>query len=266
MRALARAGVVCAALAALAAGASLARAESPLPLPAAYFNDYAQLVSAADAERLDAKLRRFAEETSTQVVVAVFPSLPSPSLEDFTVRTAQSWRVGRKDWDNGAVLFVFVADRKMRIETGYGLEGALPDQLAARILDQQVRPRFREGDWAGGLEAGIDGIIAATRGEYKAPPRRDAAGVPLVAIVIILVFVVLLLWLASQGAGHLPAGRTYSRRGPRRDSSHWGGGGWSGGGWGGGGSFGGGGGGSFGGGGFSGGGGSFGGGGASSSW
>jgi uncharacterized protein len=253
MRALVRAGVVCAALVALAAGSSPARAESPLPLPAAYFNDYAQLVSAADAERLDAKLRRFAEKTSTQVVVAVFPSLPSASLEDFTVRTAQSWRVGRKDWDNGAVLFVFVADRKMRIETGYGLEGALPDQLAARILDQQVRPRFREGDWAGGLEAGIDGIIAATRGEYEAPPRREGAGVPLVAVVILLVFAMLLLWLASQGAQHLPSGRTYTRRGPRRDSSHWGGGGWSGGGgsWGGG---------------WRGGGGSFGGGGASSSW
>lgn len=262
MRVAASALVVCAALVAFAAGSSPARAESPLPPPAAYFNDYARLVSAEAAARLDAKLRRFAAETSTQLVVAVFPSLPSPSLEDFTVRTAQSWRVGRKDWDNGAVLFVFVADRKMRIETGYGLEGALPDQLAARILDQQVRPRFREGDWAGGLEAGIDGIIAATRGEYKAPPpRREAAGVPPVALVIILVFVLLLLWLASQGARHLPSGRTYTRRGPRRDSSYWGGGGWSGGGWGGGG-----GGGSFGGGGFSGGGGSFGGGGASSSW
>jgi uncharacterized protein len=170
--------------------------------------------------------------------------------------------VGRKDWDNGAVMFVFVDDRKMRIETGYGLEGALPDQLAARILDNEVRPRFRAGDWAGGLEAGIDGILAATRGEYKAPPPRQQQGVPLVALLIILVFVVLLIWLASQGARHLPAGRTYDRRGPRRDSSHWGGGSWGGGG------FSGGGGGSSwgGGGGFSGGGGSFGGGGASSSW
>jgi uncharacterized protein len=164
--------------------------------------------------------------------------------------------VGRKDWDNGAVLFVFVADRKMRIETGYGLEGALPDQLAARILDNEVRPRFRADDWAGGLEAGIDGIIAATRGEYKAPPKQEQ-GVPLVAILIILFFVLLLLWLASQGARNMPAGRTYSQRGWRRDGSYWGGGGWSGGGggWSGGG-----------GGGFSGGGGSFGGGGASSSW
>jgi uncharacterized protein len=173
LRALALAGLVAGA----AAGVS---AETLPPLPAAYFNDYAGVVSAADAQRLDAKLRAFATETSTQVVVTVFKSLPSASLEDFTVRAAQSWRVGRKDWDNGAVLFVFVDDRKMRIETGYGLEGALPDQLAGRILDNEVRPRFQAGDWAGGLEAGIDGIIAATpahrrsfrRGSSASPGRR----------------------------------------------------------------------------------------------
>jgi uncharacterized protein len=240
--------------------AGVRAAETPPPPPTAYFNDYAGLVSAADAQRLDAKLRQFADETSTQVVVVVFPSLPSPSLEDFTVRAAQSWRVGRKDWDNGAVLFVFVGDRKMRIETGYGLEGALPDQLAGRILDNEVRPRFRAGDWAGGLEAGIDGILAATRGEYKAPPSRPQ-GVSLVPVLIIVVFVLLFLWLASQGSRNVHVGRTYGRGGWRRDSGYWGGGsGWGGGGgggWSGG---------SSGGGGFSGGGGSFGGGGASSSW
>ena len=250
----------------LAGGAAGVKAAETLPPPpAAYFNDYAGVVPAAEARRLDEKLRQFATETSTQVVVAVFPSLPSPSLEDFTNRTAESWRVGRKDWDNGAVFFVFVNDRKMRIETGYGLEGALPDILAARILDEQVVPRFRKGDWTGGLEAGIDGILAATRGEYTAPPRKPR-GVPVVALLIIVLFVILFFWLASQGARNAHVGRTYNRRGWRRDSGYWGGGSWGGGGggWsgGGGGSWGGGGGG----GGFSGGGGSFGGGGASSSW
>ncbi len=259
MRATLRALVAFGLVAGGAAGVSAA--ETLPPPPTAYFNDYAGLVPAGDAQRLDAKLRQFAEQTSTQVVVAVFPSLPSPSLEDFTIRTAESWRVGRKDWDNGAVFFVFVNDRKMRVETGYGLEGALPDQLAGRILDEQVRPRFRSGDWAGGIEAGIDGIMAATRGEYTAPPKKPQ-GVPLVAVVIIVLFVILFFWLASQGPRTGYVGRTYGGRGWRRDSgtwgggSTWGGGGSSGGGWSGGG----------GGGGFSGGGGSFGGGGASSSW
>jgi uncharacterized protein len=256
------------ALAALACPAAL-RAEPALPPPpAAYFNDYAGVVSAADAQRLNDTLASFAKQTSTQVVVAVFDTLPSASLEDFTVRTAESWRVGRKDWDNGAVFFVFVKDRKMRIETGYGLEGALPDALAHRILDERVVPHFRQGDWTGGLEAGIDGILEATRGEYKAPPPQHAPGLSPVTLVVLLFLAVLVLWLAGQGARHMPGGYTYSGRGPRRDRSYWGGGGWGGGGFGGfggGGSFGGGGG-SFGGGGFSGGGGSFGGGGASSSW
>ncbi len=242
------------------AAAGVLRAEEPLPPPPkAHFNDYAGVVPAADAERLEAKLADFEKQTSTQIVVAVFPKLPSPSLEDFTVRTAEAWRVGQKKLDNGAILFVFVADRKMRIEVGYGLEGALPDQLAARILDQQVRPRFREGDWAGGLSAGIDAVMAATRGEYTAPASSPKArGSSGLSIVILLAFLLLFLWLSSIGS-RAWGGRTYGRGG-WRGGGFWGGGGFGGGGWGGGG-FGGGGGG-----GFSGGGGSFGGGGASSSW
>jgi uncharacterized protein len=189
-------------------------------------------------------------------VVAVFPELPSPSLEDFTIRTAEAWKAGNKAYDNGAVLFVFVKDRKLRIETGYGLEGALPDALARRILDDTVVPRFREGDWAGGLEAGIDAILAATRGEYQPPPAKRR-GTPTAALVTIAIFVLLFFLLVAFGK--TASGQTYSRRGARRGGRTWGGGSsWGGGGWSGGGG--------GGGGGFSGGGGSFGGGGASSSW
>ena len=250
----------------LLGGAAPVRAEELPPPPAAWFNDYAGVVEPGDARRLDQKLRQLQEETSTQVVVAVFPKLPSPSLEDFTARTAESWRVGRRELDNGAILFVFVEDRKMRIEVGYGLEGALPDALAGRILNDEVVPRFRQGDWAGGLEAGIDGILAAVRGEYTAPPPAEPEGLPLSTVVIILVFIVIFLILVHRGSSGGGPGRTYSGGGYRRDRGHWGGGTWTGGGWGGGRGGGFGGGWSGGGGGFMGGGGSFGGGGASSSW
>ncbi len=248
-------------LGALAAGVLLAGgvwAEDLPPAPVGWFNDYAGLVSPAEARRLDQKLRGLDEETSTQVVVAVFPKLPSPSLEDFTARTAQSWRVGRSELDNGAIFFLFVEDRAMRIEVGYGLEGALPDALAGRILREEVAPRFREDDWAGGLEAGIDAIVAAVRGEYAAPGPEKPEGPSLAAILIVVALVILFLLLVRFGTTGHP-GRTYGGRGWRRDSSHWGGGSWGGrgGSWGGGGG---------GGGGFMGGGGSFGGGGASGSW
>jgi len=249
------------AVALLLGGGARSRAEDLPPPPAAWFNDYAGVIDPGDARRLDQKLRQLQEETSTQVVVAVFPKLPSPSLEDFTSRTAESWRVGRRELDNGAILFVFVEDRRMRVEVGYGLEGALPDALAGRILNDEVVPRFRQGDWVGGLEAGIDGILAAVRGEYTAPPPPEPTGPSRSAIVIILVFMVLFFLLVHFGSPGGRRGRTYGGGGYRRDRSHWGGGTWSGGGWGGGGGSSGGGGG-----GFMGGGGSFGGGGASGSW
>jgi uncharacterized protein len=260
VRAVLSALVVCALLA--GGGAAGAAAEERLPPPpTSYFNDYAGLVPAAAGARLEAKLRDFEKQTSNQVVVAVFPELPSPSLEDFTNRTAESWKAGRPELDNGVVFFVFVRDRKLRIETGYGLEGALPDAIASRILNEEVVPRFRSGDWAGGIEAGVDSIIAATKGEYTPPPPKKAKGLSPVAVVLVLLFLLLFLWLAGQGARHTYTGRTYDRRGWRRGGIVVPGGGWGGGrggsSWGGGG---------WGGGGFSGGGGSFGGGGASSSW
>jgi uncharacterized protein len=251
-----------------AAAASLLAAPAPAaemlpPPPARYFNDYAGLVSAADAQRLDAKLAAFDKQTSNQVVVAIFPELPSPSLEDFTIRTAQSWRAGREKLDNGVVLFVFVKDRKSRLEVGYGLEGALPDITARHILDAVVAPRFRTSDFAGGLEAGIDAIIAATRGEYTATPAAPTAMGWALTILMLLLFVAIFLFVIRIAYRNRDAWATYR-------GSGWGGGGWGGGGggggWSSGGGWGGGGGGSFGGGGFSGGGGSFGGGGASGSW
>jgi uncharacterized protein len=248
---------------AVAAGA----ADALPPPPAAYFNDYANLVPADEAARMNEKLRRFADETSTQLLVVVFPRLPEgASLEDFTVSTAQSWRVGQKKHDNGAILFVFVQDRKLRLEVGYGLEGALPDAIARRIISEVVAPEFRAGRPARGLDAAIDAMIAATRGEYQAEPRRAAGGGGLPPVVVLIFVVLLFIFIssissrASRLGGPGYRSRTYGRRGP------WWGGGLGGGGWGGG--WGGGGGGGFGGGGggFSGGGGSFGGGGASGSW
>lgn len=231
-----------------AAGLVFADVAIPPP-PAHYFNDGAGLVSADDAARLDAKLRAFDEQTSTQIVAAIFPELPEPSLEDFTVRTAQAWRVGRKKLDNGAVLFVFVKDRRSRIEVGYGLEGALPDAVCKDILEERLAPAFRQGEYARGLDGAIDAMIAATRGEYKAAPRSAAPsrGIPQGCVTAL----VLLLFFGFPLLARRRGWRTYGGGG------WWTGGGFGGGGWGGGGG---------GGGGFSGGGGSFGGGGASGSW
>ena len=138
------------------------------PKPDRYFNDYANIVSREVGQRCNEQLAQFERETSDQVVVAVWQTMPSQSsIEDFTQRTFQAWTVGQKGRNNGVVLFVFVKDRRMRIQPGYGLEGALPDITCDQIIRNGIAPHFRNGDYEGGLATGIDLIFKAIRGEYK---------------------------------------------------------------------------------------------------
>jgi uncharacterized protein len=147
---------------------SAAAAEIMPPPPKQHFNDYAGVVSPGTAQQLNRELEDFERQTSSQIIVAVFPKMQSDSsIEDYTVRIAQSWKVGQKGKDNGAVLFVFINDRKMFIQTGYGLEGALPDATAKTIIENEIKPRFRAGDYNAGLTAGARAMMAAVRGEYK---------------------------------------------------------------------------------------------------
>ena len=242
------------------------------PAPNQYFNDYASVVSPATAARLNQTLEQFERETSNQILVAVFPTMQSSSsIEDYTVRVAQSWRAGQKSRDNGAVLFVFTQDRKMYLQVGYGLEGVLPDALCKRIIEDDIKPHFRSENFDTGLSAGVNAVLAATKGEYRGTGRTTAesllrrgnSALPLVVILVIVV-IVFLVFVASlrrtRGRFYHGGGwQTRGRRGSSWAGTNWGGGGWSGGSGGGGGGW-------SGGGGFSGGGGSFGGGGAGGSW
>ena len=138
------------------------------PKPAGYFNDYAGVVNPQSASQLNEQLAQFERSTSSQIVVAVFPKMQSDSsIEDYTLRVARAWQVGQKANNSGAVLFVFIQDHKMFIQTGYGLEGALPDILCKQIIDNEITPRFKQGDYTGGLNAGVNAMMAAARGEYK---------------------------------------------------------------------------------------------------
>jgi uncharacterized protein len=243
----------------------LAQPKAPPP-PTNFFTDSVGVVPADVAATIEQRLREFEKASSNQVLVVVADHVPEgyASLEEYTNRMAQAWRVGDKRRDNGAVLFVFAGDRKVRIEVGYGLEGALPDALASRIINDEITPRFRQGKYGEGLLAGVDAIILATRGEYQPVSRRgpstDTALIVFVILIFLFVGVVIPIWREVRA---IQGSRTYSGRGA---TGRWRGSGWGSGGgssWGGGSS----GGSSWGGGGgFSGGGGSFGGGGASGSW
>ena len=155
-------------------------------------NDNAGVLAAPERQALEESLAAFERETSNQIVIAVFASLEGQSLEDFTWRLAESWKVGQKNKNNGVLLAVFMKDRKSRIEVGYGLEGVLPDGLCARILRNELAPHFKEGDYAGGLKAAVTAIQQATRGEYAAESKAfkwDAQTV--IVLGFVLVFIVL---------------------------------------------------------------------------
>jgi uncharacterized protein len=226
------------------------------PKPDRYFNDYAGVVSQEAAHRFNEKLAQFERETSDQVVVAVFPKMQSDSdIADYTQRVAQAWGVGQKDRRNGVVLFVFTEDRKMFIQVGYGLEGALPDITAFDITEYNIKPYFRVGDYDGGLATGIDLILKAIRGEYKgsgktvAEQHRGGGALKLLPFLIFVIVLIVISRVRRRRGGY---GYSSRRGGPIFFPMGGGGGGSSSGG------------GGFSG--FGGGGGSFGGGGAGSSW
>jgi len=132
------------ALLAFAAG-SAGAAEVIPPAPQAFFNDYASVVNPATASALNQKLDQFERATSSQVVVAIYPEMQSDSsVEDYTVRVAQSWHVGMKGKDNGAVLFIFVKSHQMYLQVGYGLEATLTDALSKRIISDEITPALRQ--------------------------------------------------------------------------------------------------------------------------
>ncbi|ACA20637.1 protein of unknown function DUF477 [Methylobacterium sp. 4-46] len=246
--------VLCILLLAALRPAATRAAELSFPALTGRVVDAAGLLGPARRDALDAKLKAHEDKTSDQVVVATVPSLQGTSVEDYANQLFRSWKLGQAKTNNGVLLLVAPRERKVRIEVGYGLEGALTDALTKVLIASAVTPRFKSGDFAGGIEAGVDGILSILAGDAQDWQRRpqvrsdevDPAQVLLFLLLILVVIVV--LWRMNRaGRGGLVV-----LPGP-------GSGGWSGG-WSGGGSSGG-----FSGG-FSGGGGSSGGGGASGDW
>jgi uncharacterized protein len=256
--------------------------------------DLTGTLSAQQKSALEQSLAEFETRKGPQIAVLMVPTTQPETIEQYAVRVFESWKLGRKGVDDGVLLVVAKDDRKVKIETGYGLEGILPDAIAKRIIEDDIIPRFKQGDFYGGIRAGVDRIMRVVEGEKLPPPigrtHPEASShlgdwfIPLVIVVLLAGGIMRAIFGRFVGAsvvGTLAAIAGWAMIGSliaalvvgvigfivaMVSGSNFGGGrsGWSGGGWGGG--FGGGGFGGGGGGGFSGGGGSSGGGGASGSW
>lgn len=236
------------------------------PNPPMLVNDFAHTLSASQVQQLEQKLEDFEKTTSNQITIVTVKSIGDYEVEQYAVELANRWQIGQKSKNNGVLVLAAIDNHKINISTGYGLEGALPDVICGRIIRNEITPSFKTGDYYTGFDKGVNAIIAATKGEYKADPK-DPKEKGIGSIIIMILVIYLILWIISKIGGG-GGGNYMSGRGSRGfgggflggflGGSILGGGGNSGGGWGGG---------DSGGGGFGGfGGGGFGGGGASGSW
>ena len=217
-------------------------------------NDHASILSSSEVQALEQKLVAYNDSTSTQVTIVIIKSLEGYEVSDYAVRLGNAWGVGKADKNNGALILVAIEDRKMSIQTGYGLEGVLPDAICKRIIEKEIKPSFKAGNYYEGFDLATTAIFKFAAGEYKAD-HYSKKKFPYSALLFAFIIVIILLSKASRKY------QTIDGKGIRGGGffpPFIGGGGFGGGGFGGGGSSGGG----FGG--F--GGGSFGGGGASGGW
>src|SRR3954469_9125478 len=204
------AAAFCAAL--LCAWSALAAEVIP-PKPPRYFNDYANVVSIPVQQELDRKLETLEKSDGSQIVVAIYPKMQSDSsIEDYANRVFKAWGVGQKGTNNGAVLFLFPQDRRMRIEVGYGLEGAIPDAIAHDIIANKITPALRNNNYDAALRSGVDSLIQAAKGEYKGTGRtvnqsRRQRKSGLVGLIWIAFFMLLIVGSFRRRRGYLYRGR-----------------------------------------------------------
>lgn len=187
---------------------SLAAAEVAVPPLKAHVTDLTGTLSGQQVNALEQKLTAFEQAKGSQVAVLLVPTTQPEEIEQYSLRVVEQWKLGRKKIDDGALLLIAKEDRAMRIEVGYGLEGALPDAIARRIIAETITPYFKQGDLFGGIDAGVTQMLQVIQGESLPTPKRSrssAAKDPLSVLFVPFMF----LYVIGQGlrrfAGSFPA-------------------------------------------------------------
>lgn len=166
----------------------------PEPMrPARAVNDFAGMLSSEEQVRLEQKLRSFNDSTSSALVIVTVNSLEGMNIAQYATELAHQWGIGREDVDNGLLILVAEEERQVNITTGYGLEGAVPDALAKRIIEEQIKPRFRQGNYYGALDAATETLMKLASGEYTAEEvggGEEAEGSPWLALLLVLFLII----------------------------------------------------------------------------
>ena len=162
-------------------------------------NDYSNTLTASEIQMLEKKLVDYDQESSVQIAIVLMRTLNGYPIDDYAFQLGEKWGVGQAGTNTGALILVSMEERKMWIATGYGLEATLTDALAKRIIENEMKPRFRNSDYAGGLAAASDAIIEVTRGEYQGNGGSEKHAPPIAALLfILLVFAFIWLIKAKQ--------------------------------------------------------------------
>jgi uncharacterized protein len=162
-------------LALLVCWAFAAMADVAVPTLSGRVVDQTGTLSSGDVASLTQTLKDFQTRKGSQIAVLIVPTTEPETIEQYSIRVAEAWKIGRKKVDDGALLVIAKNDRKLRIEVGYGLEGALTDVTSRRIIDEEIAPKFKAGDFAGGVAAGIDRMIRVIDGEPLPAPAPEAS-------------------------------------------------------------------------------------------
>ena len=159
---------------------AFAQALAPVPSLTAPVTDLTGTLTPDQASALEAKLRAFEQAKGSQVAVLIVPTTQPEEIEQYSIRVVEQWKLGRGKVDDGVLVLVALNDRKVRLEVGYGLEGALPDATANRIIQQDILPSFKRGDYYGGINTGVDRVMRVIEGEPLPEPEFSppAAGIP----------------------------------------------------------------------------------------
>lgn len=178
-------------------------------------NDYTKSLTASQMDQLERKLLAFEDSTSVQIAVVLMNSTGSYDISDYAVRLAQQWGVGNKKYNSGILLLAAIGDRAVTIQTGYGIEGAVPDAIAHRIIENEIKPAFRAQDYYTGVNNATDALISYTKGEYKADPKQPngSGGTSKMLILIVVVMIVIALISKKGGNGGNGGGKMMNGRG-----------------------------------------------------
>lgn len=175
-------------------------------------NDYTNTLNAEQVKLLEQKLVAFDDTTSNQVAVVIVKSVGDYDINEYALELGRKWGVGGKNKNNGVILLVALGDRKLSIQTGYGLEGALPDIYTKRIIENDIKPFFKEGNYYAGIDAGTNSIISLIKGEYKndnpkAKGKKNRGASGLVVILIVIAIVIILRKGGGGGGSQVIGGR-----------------------------------------------------------